>query len=78
MHLLITWIGLILYKNEYCYRYTGVLQCLRSIIKTNGYLGLYQGAGLYTIRTFPMYGFVFLGYEQAKLFIRTYLPFLDD
>lgn len=47
------------------------------IMNESGLRGLYKGAGLYTIRTFPMYGCIFIGFEQTKLFIRKYLPFLD-
>ncbi len=45
------------------YRYTGMWQCLKSIVATGGWLALYRGAGTSIMRAIPSYAASWWGYE---------------
>lgn len=46
-------------------RYSGVWDCAKSLVKKNGFRGLYRGLNVTLIRAFPIHSLNFLVYEQV-------------
>ena len=52
-------------------RYSGQLDCLRSLLRTEGWRGLTKGSGLTLLRDIPGFVTFFLVYEQLRLRLTT-------
>jgi len=51
-------------------KYTGIMDCIRKIISTEGVPGLYKGLLATYIKLFPTIGFQFLAMERLKLLLK--------
>ena len=49
-------------------RYNGIIDCVRKIIKTDGFFGLYNGLSISYIKTFPTLAIQFWCYDTLKDF----------
>eukprot|EP00002_Diphylleia_rotans_P005185 TRINITY_DN14304_c0_g1_i1.p1 TRINITY_DN14304_c0_g1~~TRINITY_DN14304_c0_g1_i1.p1 ORF type:complete len:305 (-),score=69.48 TRINITY_DN14304_c0_g1_i1:185-1099(-) len=54
--------------------YSGVLDCYRNLIRTDGYLGLFRGFGPIMARAFPANAACFVGYEVAMSLLNKLSP----
>lgn len=50
-------------------KYNGVIDCAKSLIRQNGWKGLYRGLNVTLIRAFPIHSLYFLVYEQVLKYI---------
>lgn len=50
--------------------YSGILDCARHSVRTEGVSVLWRGISAAVVRAFPLHGAVFLGYELSMKFMK--------